>query len=187
MNQLIKVWSILLLLPLVPVILLYMFFADRNYFELQNTARGFVAMGPIAAYVALILIGWNIYKKMGPAPDPSLDHLVGSWTINSTSVNGPHATGTCYINNDKGELTISGDFRSQDNQETGNWHCEMVKVKNNQLLMAYSLTTVRKTRSDTLDGITILTFGNRPVKRMTGTWIVVGKENMSGFVEYTKV
>lgn len=187
MYQLIKVWTILLLLPLVPVILLYMFFANRNYFELQDTARGLVATGPIAAYVALILIGWNIYRKMGPPPNPLLDYLAGDWTIASRSVNGQRATGTCYIKNDGGELTISGDFQSDDNEETGNWQSEMVKVKNNRLLMAYSLTTVRKTENDSLDGITTLTFGNRPVTRMTGTWIVVGKQNMSGFVEYTRL
>jgi hypothetical protein len=187
MYQLIKVWSILLLLPLIPVIILYKLFASWIFFELQDTAKGLVASGPIAAYFGLIYAGWNIYKKMGRPQDPLLDHLVGDWTIASASVNGPRGTGTCYIKNDGGELTISGDFQSQDNQETGNWHCEMVKVKNNRLLMAYSLTTVRKTVTDTLDGITILTFGNQPIKRMTGIWIVVGKENMSGSVVYTKI
>src|SRR5262249_55833263 len=151
-----------LLLPIVPVVLLYFFFEKQNYFELQATAKGIVASGPVAAYVGIILIGWNIYRKLGSTEDPGLEHLAGDWTISSTSGNGYQGTGNCYIQYDRGELTISGDFRSEELHESGTWDCEMAKVKNNRLLMAYSLTTIRGAENNTLDGITILSFGNQP-------------------------
>lgn len=185
--KIIKVWSILLLLPVIPVILLYWLFAELNYFELQNTVKGIVATGPIAAYVGIILIGSNIYRKMVATPDQGLEDLVGNWTIVSASGTGAKGIGTCYIQYDRGELTISGDFRSEDLKESGTWHCEMVKMRNNRLLMAYTLQTIRNGEKDTLDGITILSFGNQPVTKMKGIWAIAGREKMSGTVEYTRV
>ncbi len=63
-RLILKVWSVLLLLPLIPVFLLYAFFEGQNYFELQQTAKGIVATGPIAAYVFIVGLGWRIYLKL---------------------------------------------------------------------------------------------------------------------------
>jgi hypothetical protein len=57
---LIKTWGLILLLPLVPVVLLHMLFEKQNYFELHDTAKGLVAVGPIAAYVAIVGLATSI-------------------------------------------------------------------------------------------------------------------------------
>ena len=51
---LLRIWASLLLLPAIPVIAFYLLFDKQNYFELEDTARGIVATGPIAAYIALV-------------------------------------------------------------------------------------------------------------------------------------
>ena len=38
-----RAWILLILLPLIPVIVLYIFFAGQNYFELKDAAKGIVA------------------------------------------------------------------------------------------------------------------------------------------------
>jgi hypothetical protein len=165
---------------------LYWFFAERNFFELHDTAKGIVATGPVAAYVGIMLMSWQIYKKLGPPPNPTLKDLSGKWTFASSSMSGSTANGTCYIKSENGTLAITGTFTRADHAESGSWRCEMISVKDNTLRMAYTLTTVGKDETDTVDGITILTFGEPPVNTMTGIWVIAGKQNMSGTVVYTR-
>jgi hypothetical protein len=63
-GLLLRIWSALFLIPAAPVIAFYLLFNQQNYFELKETARGIVATGPIAAYIALVWIGWTIYRRV---------------------------------------------------------------------------------------------------------------------------
>ena len=59
-----KTWCLIVLIPLIPVVLLYLLFERQNYFELHDAAKGVVAVGPIAAYVVIVSLAYRIYFKI---------------------------------------------------------------------------------------------------------------------------
>jgi len=188
-GLIVKVWSILLLLPMIPVVLLYTFFAGQNYFELKDAARGMVAVGPIAAYVTLVLIGWRIYMKVSKtfsSSEPALNDLPGKWYFTARSGHGTTREGNCMIENVLGHLVISGDFR-ENGEHVGNWTSEMTHLKGNNLYMVYTLEELKAGKIERVDGLCRLSFGTLPVSRMSGTWAVVGQEEMVGTVSYEKI
>lgn len=123
MRESLRAWILLLLLPLVPVALLYWFFGEQNYFELQDTARGIVALGPIAAYVALVGIGWRLFASVESTLDPrhsALPHLPGEWAIESISRHGTTYKGTARIRCSGARISLDGDFY-KDGSRVGAW------------------------------------------------------------------
>jgi hypothetical protein len=112
-RRLVGVWAVLLMLPALPVCAFYLIFADQNYFQLQNGARGIVATGPIAAYFGLVWLGWRIYNGISSVIPPMTqleEDLVGtSWYFEATSFHGTHRTGTFRIRQENGShLIFSG-------------------------------------------------------------------------------
>lgn len=183
-----RAWILLLLLPLIPVIVLYMVFAGQNYFELQDTARGIVAVGPIAAYVAIVILGWKAMvgiEKEGRSSSPLHDELIGQWNLKSKSIHDTPGEGNCFIENDHGMLVISGNL-SENGENLGTWKSEMTLVKDHNLYIFYTMTQIKETGSEKLDGICTLTFGAPPVNQMQGTWIVVGVSEMAGEMTLTR-
>ena len=95
------IWAfiIVFLLPLVPVILLYFFFEDQNYFELKDKAKGLVALGPIGVYIFLLYPAWKIFVgTIDKSKEGRIKDIIGKWRIISKS-----KKGTTY----EGEVTIS--------------------------------------------------------------------------------
>lgn len=188
MNPLAKMWSLLLLLPLVPVILLYLLFEKQNYFELQDTARGIIAMGPIAAYVGLVLIAWRIYLKISPlfiALNTHLDQICGDWIYKSVSKNGNIRIGDCFIRNEKGQLVINGNFKDGD-KTVGTWECDLAGLRGNNLLMVYRLREIKDSGPDNVYGLVQVPFGEATASEMTGIWTVIGREDSEGTITYTR-
>jgi hypothetical protein len=183
-----KTWAVLLLLPAAPVILLYAFFARQNYFELTDQARGIVAVGPIAAYVGLVLVGWRIYLRISATlspPHPALRHLLGDWTLKSISARGNIGEGKCQISSVQGRLSLSGDF-VENGVYIGSWSSEIAQLKDNRLHMVYTLRELKKGEMRTIDCLCTLSFGSPPISQMTGIWIVAGQKDRVGNVTYTK-
>jgi hypothetical protein len=188
-RLILKVWSVLLLLPLIPVFLLYAFFEGQNYFELQQTAKGIVATGPIAAYVFIVGLGWRIYLKLIKetlSASPALEELPGHWKFRSISSHGTAREGNCYISNERGRLVLNGDFQ-EDGKQAGLWNSEVTQIKGNKLIVVYSLQELKEGKPVKFDGLSTVSFGAPPVSRMRGIWIVVGEADMSGSIEYTRV
>lgn len=188
MSPLAKMWSLVVLLPLVPVILLYLIFEKQNYFELTSTAKGIVAMGPIAAYVALVLIVWRIYNKMSPlfaTEDKRLEELCGDWSFKSTSRDGNVRVGDCFIRCERGQLEINGSFKDND-KTVGTWECELAGVRGNNLLMVYALREISDGEDDNLHGLVQVPFGTAATTEMSGIWTVVGRDNLEGTITYTR-
>jgi hypothetical protein len=188
MSPLAKMWSLVVLLPLVPVILLYLIFEKQNYFELTNTARGVVAMGPIAAYFVLVGVVWRVYKKMSPlfaTHDARIDQLCGDWTFESSSRGGNVRVGDCFIRCDRGQLQINGSFKDND-KTVGTWECELAGVRGNNLLMVYALDSISDGDDDNLHGLVKVTFGEATAPEMTGIWTVIGREGLEGTITYRR-
>ena len=183
-----RAWILLILLPLIPVIVLYIFFAGQNYFELKDAAKGIVAVGPIAAYVAIVLLGWKAMielSKEGRSSNPQLNELTGEWILNSKSIHDTLGGGDCFIENNQGALTITGNL-SENGRNLGTWQSEMTLVKDHNLYIFYSMTQVKGTGSLKLDAMCTLIFGPAPVKQMTGTWIVIGMSDRAGQMTLTR-
>lgn len=177
------VWSVLILVPILPIFLLYVFFERKNFFNLQDLSKGIVASGPIAAYVALVLIGWQIYINVLASyspQNPMTTYLEGDWEYRSNSFDGRISrVGNFYIRNDKGRLILSGDFRAN-GKRAGNWESEMVMLKENQLSFLYTLVELKEGEHQKTDGFCKITFGKCPVSEMSGIWVVIGEKGISG-------
>lgn len=180
-----KIWSLILLLPLVPVVLLYMLFEKQNYFELQNTAKGLVATGPIAAYVVIVWIAYRIYFKISPSFigfDARLDQLCDNWTFVSTSNGGHTRQGDCNITKERQQLVINGNFKEGD-RIVGIWEGELTGLRGNNFLMVYSL---QETGKSNLYGLVQVPFGDAAAQQMSGIWSVVGRSDLEGTITYTR-
>jgi hypothetical protein len=189
MNDTLKSWFVLYLIPLAPVIALYWFFNNQNYFNLTDTSKGLVATGPIAAYIFLVGLGWNIYSNINKTLSPvnkTIKTLVGDWDLESVSGHNTVRKGTCKIRDDKGSLKITGNFIS-DGKSIGDWESEMVKVDPTKLAFSYELSELDGSTLVRSDGICSLQFGASPVSEMKGTWILIGKGNAAGTITYTRI
>lgn len=49
---------------LIPVVVLYAFFGQQNYFELDGWVKGLVVSGPIGAYLFLVWLTFRFYKQI---------------------------------------------------------------------------------------------------------------------------
>lgn len=181
-------WVLLIVLPLIPVILLYAFFSRQNYFELKDAAKGVVAVGPIAAYVVIVGLGLEAMLRLereGRSTSPLLEEMVGEWTITSKSIHDTPGQGKCYIENDRGHLVINGEL-SENGRNLGTWTSEMTLLKEHNLYIFYTLTQLKEGGNKKFDGVCTLTFGSPPVNEMRGTWIIVGERDMAGEITLKK-
>jgi hypothetical protein len=181
-------WILIILLPLVPVVLLYAFFSNQNYFELKDAARGIVATGPIAAYVAIVALGWKVMSEIEKESTLSIElmeELKGEWSMTSKSIHDTVGQGDWFIDFKRGRLVINGSL-SENGENVGRWSSEMSQVKENMLYVFYTLTQVKGEEQVKMDGICTLTFGAPPVKTMQGIWIIVGKGQAAGELTLTK-
>ena len=180
-----KTWSLIVLLPLLPVVLLYILFERQNYFELHDTAKGLVATGPIAAYVVIVWIAYRIYFKISPSFvgfDERLDQLCDKWTFVSTSRGGHVRQGDCTITKDRQQLVINGNFKEGETI-LGIWEGELTGLRGNNFLMVYSL---QETGKPNFYGLVQVPFGDPAAQQMSGIWSVVGELNIEGNITYTR-
>lgn len=190
--KLVGVWAVLLLLPVIPVVIFYAVFRDQNYFELKNAARGIVATGPIAAYVGLVLIGWSIYKRLSSLIfpiGPDEERFVGtSWDFSAISSHNTQRKGSFSFSiGGRGELNAAGNFQdSETGQEVGQWESTMARCKERQLEVLYDLDDMGKGALEKSTGVLSLSVDPRNPKRMSGTWVVLGKGEAFGTITCTR-
>lgn len=188
MKASILVWTALLILPLLPVTLLYLLFRELNYFELTDTARGVATTGPIAAYIAVVWFGSRLFEQVvsiTPVSVRSLRKLRGAWDFESKSSNNTLRKGTCDITLKFGLLEVAGTF-SDAGRVVGSWNSVMTRVEENRMYMVYTLTEGKDGREELSRGVSTLSFDSSSITSMTGQWSLVGRESRLGSVTFTR-
>ncbi|HLP48830.1 MAG TPA: hypothetical protein VK469_23015 [Candidatus Kapabacteria bacterium] len=182
-------WVLVIVVPLIPVILLYAIFSRLNYFELKDTARGIVAIGPIAAYFVFLCFDLGAMMKLSKITDFSISEKIvneikGQWVTESKSIHGNHGSGECSIQSVNGQLVINGHM-TENTEIYGSWESKITAMKENKLYIIYSLDQVRE-ENNRLDGVCILICDPSPINEMRGKWTVIGKERMTGEITFKK-
>ncbi len=178
-------WLLILLVPLAPVVLLYLLFDKQNYFQLYQESRGLLVVGPIGIYLLLVLIGAKLFVGLNPDPIPRqlIKRLCGEWTFESTSRNLHSRTGNCSVSYRDGRLDWSGDFR-EEGKIVGLWHGEIMDVRGSIFLMVYSLGTIGV--GGQVYGLVQIVLPPNDFTQLEGTWNVVGREGQEGSITYTR-
>ncbi len=187
-NRTLYAWIFVLLVPLVPVVLLYLFFQNQNYFELKDAATGIYALGPIAAYIGLVLIGWRIYsglEKSGRFESPYLKELLGEWEMTSKSVHGTKGSGQFQIDEENGQLNVTGSMR-EEGQDFAQWKSEIASLKDRTLYIYYTMSQLKGASHIDLNGMCRLSIARRPIKEMEGQWYIVGEDYTAGEMKCNK-
>jgi len=186
-GLLLRIWSALFLIPAAPVIAFYLLFNQQNYFELKETARGIVATGPIAAYIALVWIGWTIYRRVSNLTgevSPLQSKIVGAWDYVATSAHGTKRQGCAEITEQRGQICLSGDFMDNDSP-SGRWSSEMARIELRQLEVLYRLEDFRP--QGPVSSTAVLSVQINPdLQRMSGNWVVLGRSGAYGDIVFTR-
>ena len=165
-----------------PVIVFYLIFNDQNYFELEDAARGIVATGPIAAYIALVLVGARINKQISALTHPlteAEEKLVGTkWTFESHSQK-EDRTGSFEISDERGRLSIEGSFK-KDGRDVGSWQSTMAQCESSQLKIVYNLSDAGKEQVRNSTGMVTLSRDANDPDAMSGPWAVIGDDTALG-------
>lgn len=177
-------WGAIWLIPIVPVVVLYVLFEEYNVFEFQDAPGGVKAFGPIGAYLVLV---WLALRNRGLLEVKLGDdeyRLLGSWELTSHSLHGHEATGGCRITEDGGALCLTGTF-SQSERVTSTWRSSMAQLDHSQLLVVYELHDRERNLSS--EGLMKLMLDNtdRPA-RLEGDWAIVGRDGSMGTVVFTR-
>jgi hypothetical protein len=188
-RRLMGVWLMLLFAPLVPVVILYFIFDQANYFKLEDAARGIVATGPIAAYVALVLVGVTVYRRLfniAQVSSSALKQVKGQWTFVTTSAHETERAGRCTIDTVGGQLTVTGTF-VQAGEPVGDWHSVMARLTDSELTVVYDLSEIRGGKAKGSQGLLTLYFDSKSVSPMKGRWVAVGESGAHGTITFSKV
>lgn len=187
MNRyLVFAWGVIMLLPLLPVIALYALFDSQNYFKLEDTAKGILATGPIAAYFALVCLGWYVYRRfvlVTVVTSPALKDVMGEWDFAAESHHGTARTGHFTVENERGVLTVVGSFVDQNGKDVGNWKSNAALLAGKALTFVYDLKELRD-RPMQFEGVTHVLLDDN--NEMAGTWVVVGMADAYGSITCTK-
>lgn len=187
MDTRIRRWLFILLVPLIPVVLLYLLFDKQNYFQLQDVASGIFIVGPIGIYLVLVKFGSQIFLNLPEAPGISrkvLETLCGDWAFESISTNGHVRTGNCKIECVQDQLTLTGTFKDA-GKTVGTWKSELAGVRENNFLLVYSLHQIGG-GGGTVYGLVQIPLIAVAHSRLEGTWNVVGEAGQEGSIIYTR-
>jgi len=186
MKRIILPYTIVGLLPLIPVIVLYYIFKDQNYFGLEQKEKGLLMLGPIAAYVVLLPILSKLFFRIVKSSyglQDGTEKLLGDWKLSSKSSNETVYNGkiSCKLSN--GELVISGTM-SFEGDYISQISTIVSKLLDNKLYLIYQMTDKRDDVKSKI-GYSKLNIGAN-FNQMQGDWTVIN-EDSSGTVEYNKI
>jgi hypothetical protein len=189
-HRSVGVWAVLLLLPMIPVAVFYVVFANQNYFELKEAARGIVTTGPIAAYFALVWLGSRIYKQIPTVAPMDLlaKKLIGtSWRFIAHSFHSTDRQGTFSVTEGKiGDLVFAGNFQDSEGKNVGDWTSTMSRSENDRIQVVYTLKDLSRPSADETTGMLSLTTADKDLKRMIGDWVVLGRAEAHGEISCTR-
>ncbi|MEI8281915.1 MAG: hypothetical protein WCG75_05890 [Armatimonadota bacterium] len=180
-------WLAVFLVPLIPVVILYVFFAGQNFFALEGFVKGVVATGPIAAYFALVYVALRVWEKTGGSsgiPKELTSQYIGQWRFESESSHQTQLRGTCIISESNGRVAMNGRIE-KDGHVMGTWNSAAVVLDDTGMYIVYNFneTTpeVKYTR-----GVVEAVY-NPATKQLDGSWVTMGENSKSGIVNYTRL
>ena len=181
-------YAMVILIPLLPVVVLYIVFDGLNYFNFEDNLKGIVATGPIAAYFALLPIVWGIFKKMYPdlsVMSKKAKKLIGNWEVVSTSSNNHTYEGAVKISFKDYRLKISGQFKNN-GVIVALFDTIVIKIDDVTMHMIYQIDdTNDSNRSKHYKGYCVL-YIDTDKNEMTGQWALVNEPN-NGTIKFKKV
>jgi hypothetical protein len=113
MKKAIIGYASLVLIPMIPVFLLYWAFKDQNLLKLNGWSSYLFASGPIAAYVLIAYFGTKMFPDISNVvnklSEEDLHYLTGCWSLQSTTLQSEkESTGKLKIIYHKGKLSFTG-------------------------------------------------------------------------------
>lgn len=187
-------WAVLMLVPAIPVFAFYLVFKEVNFVEVNDLPAGIAATGPIAAYFALLWLGFRLNGQLNaqlnekPSPlSPAEEKMVGTaWSFEARSQNGSRHGKFTFDTDDRGRLCVSGSFK-MDGRNVGSWKSSMVQYGNQQLEFVYDLSDsgkggIRKTR-----GLLSMSVEPDDPDAMSGDWGVIGDDEAFGELHCTRI
>ena len=183
-------WILIQVVPLIVMFVIYFFFAQQNFFQIEGLWKGIIASGPIAAYIFLTWIGFRYFKDLAATFDPQDDYrdLLGSWELVSQSEKSTQAIGRCEITCPNKRLSLSGTFEEGANP-TVVWRSDFAFLDGNRLFYVYKLDS----GSDSFIGYVRLHV-KRPSRRehkrvddMVGDWVALGAQRKRGRISFKRV
>jgi hypothetical protein len=183
-------WILIQVVPLIVMFVIYFFFAQQNFFQIEGLWKGIIASGPIAAYIFLTWIGFRYFKDLAATFDPQDDYrdILGSWELVSQSEKSTQATGRCEITCPNKRLSLSGTFEEGANP-TVVWQSDFAFLDGNRLFYVYKLDA----GPDSFIGYVRLHV-KRPSRRaykgvedMVGDWVALGAQRKRGRISFKRV
>lgn len=183
-------WILIQVVPLIVMFIIYFFFAQQNFFQIEGLWKGIIASGPIAAYIFLTWIGFRYFKDLAATFDPQDDYrdLLGSWELVSQSERGVKATGRCEITCPNKRLALSGTYEEGDRPIVV-WQSDFAFLDGNRLFYVYKLDAP----TDSFIGYVRLHV-KRPTRRshtvvqdMVGDWVALGVERKRGRISFKRI
>jgi hypothetical protein len=183
-------WILIQVVPLTIMFVIYYFFAQQSFFQIEGMWKGVIASGPIAAYIFLTWIGFRCFKDLAATFDPQDDYrdLLGTWELVSQSEKTSQATGRCEIACPNKRLSLSGTF-DEGSKPTVVWQSDFAFLDGNRLFYVYKLDA----GSDSYIGYVRLHV-KRPARRkysvvddMVGDWVALGAERKRGRISFKRV
>jgi hypothetical protein len=175
------------------VAILYAFFQDQNYFELEDVSKGLVATGPIAAYVVVVWLGLRAFKSVNsgqPRLSDAEERMVGTrWSFDSESVNQSRRKGSFRVSAlPEGGLRLQGNFEKVDGTPAGDWDSTMTRCEKDLLQIVYDLTDSGKDNGEAERSTGLLSLHAKDdPDLMSGTWAVLGRAGAAGQMNCHKV
>lgn len=184
MGRRLVAWILIWLVPIIPIVVLYLLFEEYNVFEFQDAPGGLKAFGPIGAYLVLVWLAMRNRRLLEVRLGDDERRLLGSWELISRSWHGHHAAGTCRITEDDNMLCLAGTF-TESSELTSTWRSTIARLDHSQLLVVYELNDRERNLSS--EGLMKLIVDNtdRPA-RLEGDWAIVGREGTRGTVAFTR-
>lgn len=177
-------WTLIWLIPVIPVVVLYVLFEQYNVFEFQDAPGGVKAFGPIGAYLVLLWLALRNRRMLEVRLGDDERRFLGSWELTSRSRHGHEANGQCRITEEGDALCLAGTF-AESATLTSTWRSTMAQLQNGRLLVVYELKDLERDLNS--EGLMKLVPDNagRP-GRLEGDWAVIGREGAMGTVVLTR-
>jgi len=114
------------------------------------------------------------------------EQIVGKWEFTSESIHKRVLTGESSIQFRNGVLRLNGNFQ-ENRHPIAEWFSELAQVVDSSaLVIVYSMRELKNNEYKQYRAVCTFQLSNPPINEMTGFWIVVGRNEMYGTVEYRK-
>ena len=197
MVRIILIYFSLVMIPIIPILVLYWLFGEMNYFGLEGWIKGLVSSGPIAAYLFMLHVGYRMFaglmERVYPFEIAEIEKLVGIWQFRSTTIqSGKKASGRLVASLSRGKLAFTGRLQGEAEKEFGEAISEFCHVDPERKLfrMLYRAQTLNNkgelTPQDCLCHLFIVDYDQAAPTKMTGHWLQITDGYFNGSITLVK-